>query len=166
MKADKEKFIALVDQNRKIIYKVCNLYCKQADSRDDLAQEITLQLWRAFPSYDANYKLSTWMYRIALNVAISFYRQEKRRIKNAMPLENEIFMLASDENEIHEKESTITQLHQYIAQLDDLNKSIMLLLLEEYSYKEIADIVGITESNVATKINRIKQSLKENFKNQ
>ena len=83
-----------------------------------------------------------------------------------MPLENEIFMLASDENEIHEKESTITQLHQYIAQLDDLNKSIMLLLLEEYSYKEIADIVGITESNVATKINRIKQSLKENFKNQ
>ncbi len=166
MKADKEKFIALVDQNKKIIYKVCNLYCKQADSRDDLAQEITLQLWRAFPSYDANYKLSTWMYRIALNVAISFYRQEKRRIKNAMPLENEIFMLASDENEIHEKESTITQLHQYIAQLDDLNKSIMLLLLEEYSYKEIADIVGITESNVATKINRIKQSLKENFKNQ
>ncbi|MBP6794137.1 MAG: RNA polymerase sigma factor, partial [Saprospiraceae bacterium] len=147
-------------------YKVCNLYCKQADSRDDLAQEITLQLWRAFPSYDANYKLSTWMYRIALNVAISFYRQEKRRIQNAMPLENEIFMLASDENEIHEKESTITQLHQYIAQLDDLNKSIMLLLLEEYSYKEIADIVGITESNVATKINRIKQSLKENFKNQ
>ena len=166
MKADKEKFIALVDQNKKIIYKVCNLYCKQADSRDDLAQEITLQLWRAFPSYDANYKLSTWMYRIALNVATSFYRQEKRRIKNAMPLENEIFMLASDENEIHEKESTITQLHQYIAQLDDLNKSIMLLLLEEYSYKEIADIVGITESNVATKINRIKQSLKENFKNQ
>ncbi len=166
MKADKEKFIALVDQNKKIIYKVCNLYCKQADSRDDLAQEITLQLWRAFPSYDANYKLSTWMYRIALNVAISFYRQEKRRIKNAMPQENEIFMLASDENEIHEKESTITQLHQYIAQLDDLNKSIMLLLLEEYSYKEIADIVGITESNVATKINRIKQSLKENFKNQ
>jgi RNA polymerase sigma-70 factor (ECF subfamily) len=83
-----------------------------------------------------------------------------------MPLENEIFMLASDEEEIHEKESNITQLHQYIAQLDDLNKSIMLLLLEEYSYKEIADIVGITESNVATKINRIKQSLKENFKNQ
>ena len=73
MKADKEKFIALVDQNKKIIYKVCNLYCKQADSRDDLAQEITLQLWRAFPSYDANYKLSTWMYRIALNVACLLY---------------------------------------------------------------------------------------------
>lgn len=166
MKADKEKFIALVDQNKKIIYKVCNLYCKEATSRDDLAQEITLQLWRAFPSYNANYKLSTWMYRIALNVAISFYRQEKRRIKNAMPLENEIFILAPDEEEIHEKESTIAQLHNYIAQLDDLNKSIMLLLLEEYSYKEIAAIVGITETNVATKINRIKQLLKENFKNQ
>jgi len=166
LKADKEKFIALVDQNKKIIYKVCNLYCKEAASRDDLAQEITLQLWRAFPSYNANYKLSTWMYRIALNVAISFYRQEKRRIKKAMPLENEIFILAPDEEEIHEKESTIAQLHNYITQLDDLNKSIMLLLLEEYSYKEIAAIVGITETNVATKINRIKLSLKENFKNQ
>lgn len=166
MKTDKDKFIDLIDQNKKIIYKVCNLYCKQADTRDDLAQEITLQLWRSYPSYDSNYKLSTWMYKIALNVAISFYRQEKKRIKNALPLENEIFIIPTDHDEGQINESTILLLHTYINQLDDLNKSIMLLLLEEYSYREIADIVGITETNVATKISRIKHVLKENFKNQ
>lgn len=166
MKADKEKFIALIEQNKKIIYKVCNLYCNHTDSRDDLAQEITLQLWRALPSYNASYKLSTWMYKIALNVAISFYRQEQKRIKSALPLENGIFIMAPEQDENQTTETTITLLHKYINQLDDLNKSIMLLLLEEFSYKEIAEIVGITETNVATKINRIKLILKENFKNQ
>lgn len=157
-----DQFLFVIQSNKGIIYKVVNAYCKNAEDRKDLVQEIIVQLWRAFEGYREEYKHSTWMYRIALNVAISFYRKEHRRKSIANPISDGIFQFA-DNDITEEKENELGLLQQLIAQLKDLDKALMVLYLEEKSQKEIAQIIGISETNVATKIYRIKNSLKEQF---
>ena len=120
-----------------------------------MVQEIVLQLWRAFDRYNAEYKYSTWVYRIALNVAISFYRKESSRKKISHDLTDAVFDLAEAEDPAA-KEANMQLLQQFIGGLKELDKALMLLYLEERSYKEIARIIGITETNVATKLSRIK----------
>jgi RNA polymerase sigma-70 factor (ECF subfamily) len=160
---EKEKFLALVLEHKKIIYKICHAYCKQAEDRKDLVQEILIQLWKSSGRYDAQYKLSTWIYRIALNVAISFYRSENRRKQNKTYFDEAVLKAVEDENTPHELDSQIELLYRFIDRLDDLNKALMLLYLDRHSYQEISGILGITETNVATKISRIKQKLKKLF---
>jgi RNA polymerase sigma factor (sigma-70 family) len=155
-----EAFIEVLDNHKKIIYKVCNVYCKDVVDREDLAQEITIQLWKAFPKYNETHTFSTWMYRIALNVAISHYRKQQRRVQVVTDTDH----LLDVKNEGEENISHY-QLYEYIHQLNDLNKSIMLLYLEDYNYKEIAEVVGISESNVGTKLHRLKQELINHFTN-
>jgi len=155
-------FLDLIEQHKRIIFKVCNSYCKHQESRKDLAQEIVIQLWKSFGKYDSQYKVSTWMYRIALNVAISFYRREKKYTSTSSITESNIDF-ADDNTSSHDTESNIVQLHQFIDHLDELHKALMILYLDDNSYKDISEVLGITETNVATKINRIKQKLKQQF---
>jgi len=155
-------FLSVIEQNKGIIYKVANAYCANAEDRKDLIQEIIVQLWRSFNRYNNQYKYSTWMYRIALNTAISFYRKENHRRQLSSPLSANILDLAED-NAIPETNTNIGHLQQFIAGLKELDKALMLLYLEEKSQKEIAGITGISETNVSTRIGRIKKILKQKF---
>jgi RNA polymerase sigma factor (sigma-70 family) len=159
---DNKDFLDLLKQHKRIIFKVCNSYCKDPESRKDLTQEIVIQLWKSFRKYDSQYKVSTWMYRIALNVAISFYRREKKHTSTSSIAESTL-AFADDSTSSRDAESNIAQLHHFIDQLDELHKALMILYLDNNSYKDISEVLGITETNVATKINRIKQKLKPQF---
>jgi RNA polymerase sigma factor (sigma-70 family) len=155
-------FLSVIETNKGIIYKVANSYCKDIEDRKDLVQEIVLKLWKSFDSYDENFKHSTWIYRIALNTAISFYRKEKTRKQITNPFSESLFIVADFEDNKQITQSTFF-LNQFISELKELDKALMLLYLEEKSHKEIAEIIGITETNVATKIGRIKNILKQRF---
>jgi len=157
-----DNFLNVIESNKGILYKVANTYCQNNEDRKDLIQEIILQLWKSYANYNETFKCSTWMYRISLNVAISFYRKENSRKRISNPLTTDIFDF-SDTEISEEKEINIGILNQIISELNDLNKALMLLYLEEKSYKEISEIIGITETNVATKIGRIKSKLKKEF---
>jgi RNA polymerase sigma-70 factor (ECF subfamily) len=161
-KSNKEEFLGMLRDHKKLIYKVSSSYCKNPDDRKDLIQEIIIQLWTSFSKYNDQYKLSTWIYRISLNVAISFYRKEAKRRDTASSL-NENIILIVNEDESRELEHNVEILYQCINKLNELNKALMILYLDNNSYREIAEILGITETNVATKINRIKQQLKNHF---
>ena len=168
MEADKkDRFIQTIDEHKKIIYKIVNSYCPKREDRKDLEQEIIIQLWKSFDKYDDTYKYSTWMYRIALNVAISFYRKERKwSLKSDFHNEASIFNLAEENSEDNaELNDQISLLQRFISNLNELNKALMLLYLDEKSHEEIAEILGITKTNVATKISRIKLKLKQEFEN-
>ena len=160
---DKEKFIQILNENKLVLYKVINIYCKESEDRKDLEQEIIIQLWKSFDLYDSQFKISTWIYKIAMNVSISFYRNNLNRKTRTSPLGESIFQVAELQDDsllvIEERKF----LNDFINQLDEFNKEIIILYLENYSYKKIAEIVGISESNVGTKINRLKINLKENY---
>lgn len=155
-------FLSVIEANKGIIYKVANLYCKDKEDRKDLAQEIILKLWKSFDNYNNQFKHSTWIYRVSLNTAISFYRKEKLRQKITAPFCESIFNTAELAENKHTEQS-ILLLNQFIYELKELDKALMLLYLEEKSQKEIAEIIGITETNVATKIGRLKAILKNKF---
>jgi RNA polymerase sigma-70 factor (ECF subfamily) len=155
-------FLSVIEMHKGIIYKVANSYCKDTENKKDLVQEIVLQLWKSFDSYNNQFKHSTWIYRIALNVAISYYRKEERRKEISNPYSEELFKLA-DFDESKELEGHSLLLQQFIANLKELDKALMILYLEEKSHKEISEIIGITETNVATKVGRIKTILKQKF---
>ena len=168
MKANKkERFITVIDKHKKIIYKIVNSYCRNRADRKDLEQEIIIQLWKGFDNYNPDYKYSTWMYRIALNTAISFYRKEKKwYTKNDFFNEDSIFSLAEENGDDElALDKNIKLLQKFIQKLKELDKALMLLYLEEKSYEEIAEILGITKTNVATKISRVKEKLKKEFQN-
>jgi RNA polymerase sigma-70 factor, ECF subfamily len=158
---NKEMFIQLVKENKGIVYKVCNAYCHDKDNRDDLAQEILYNLWKSFLSFRTDLKFSTWMYRIALNVAISFYRKGKKT-KPHFQIYDDMALFEEDEKDIYAQDN-LKLLRKFIDELKEIDKSIILLYLDDKSQKEIAEITGITESNVSTRINRIKYKLKSNF---
>jgi RNA polymerase sigma factor (sigma-70 family) len=158
MPAVQERFQSLLNEHKKILYKVCNVYCKNRDDREDLAQEIVVQLWRSFASFDERCRFSTWMYRIALNVAISSYRRENARTRHVLS-DNDQLLNAIDETANQSDEIRI--LYQYIDGLDPLNRALVLLYLDGNSYLEMAEVLGISETNVATKIGRLKKTMKE-----
>ncbi len=157
-----ELFLSVIESHKGILYKIANSYCKDNEDRNDLIQEIIVQLWKSFETYNDQYKYSTWIYRIALNVAISFYRKENRRKEIAHPITDSILNFA-ETSSTNDTEKNINLLLQFISELKELDKALMLLYLEERSHREIAEIIGISETNVATKIGRIKTILKQKF---
>ncbi len=159
--SERQKFGNLLQQHRKIAYKVANTYCRQSQDRDDLSQEILGQLWRAFPTYDPNRSFSTWMYRIALNVAISFNRSRKRR--PTVSWDGQLHDL-TDAGFVPEIDDQIRELYAFIDRLQPLDRALLLLYLEEHSYCEIAEVLGITVTNVATKISRLKERIRNDLK--
>lgn len=152
------RFEALLHAHRKIVFKVASVYARSADDRHDLAQDIAIQLWRAFPSYDDSRRFSTWLYRVALNVGISFLRREQRLTAPLAPIDAFPGLAAMPADD--DGDERLRALQALIDTLEPLNRALILLLLEERSYAEIADIVGISETNVATRISRIKQQLR------
>jgi RNA polymerase sigma factor (sigma-70 family) len=155
---DQERFQTLMEEHKKILYKVCHSYCRNPGDRDDLVQEIIVQLWRSFRSFDQRVRFSTWMYRIALNVAISFYRRESVRTRHVVP-GSEHLLEAVDQTANRSEEVQV--LYQWIEGLDPLHKALVILYLDGNNYQEIADVLGISQTNVATKINRLKETLRQ-----
>ena len=157
--AARMQFDALLAQHRRIPFKVAGTYVRDPHDRADLAQEIATQAWRAFPAFDAQRAFSTWLYRIALNVAISFQRNERQRERHAVALDEEaLHNVAAQSASVDEER--IQALYGVIDRLGALDRALLLLYLDERSYREIADILGITETNVATKISRLKQRIR------
>lgn len=156
----RDAFGALLQQHRGIVFKVANAYARSAEDRDDLAQEIATQLWRAWPGYDPERRFSTWMYRIALNVGISFLRSDRQRRRHAVPLE-EVDDIADHGAVDHEAAGSLRVLHRFIATLEPLNRALLLLYLDERSTREMAEVLGISESNVTTKISRLRQRIRD-----
>ncbi len=154
-----QQFEELLQRHRKIVHKVANTYCRDPHDRADLAQEIAAQLWRSFRSYDGTRAFSTWMYRIALNVAISFRRDSGRRERRDVPLEHALHDVADTRN-ASANDARVHALYACIERLDPLNRALLLLYLDERSQREIAEILGLTETNVATKIGRLKERLR------
>lgn len=159
---EKETFISVIKEHQNLIYKICFTYCSDAEDRRDLQQEILIQLWNSLSKYDGRVKMSTWLYRVALNAAITFYRSGRKYKSNKQVLDESIISLP-DMNENVELNEQIAMLYQIIEQMNSLEKALILLYLDGNKYKDIAEIMGITETNVATKISRIKQQIKEKF---
>jgi RNA polymerase sigma factor (sigma-70 family) len=156
--AIQERFQNLVEEHKKILYKVCYSYCRNPDDRADLAQEIVIHLWRSFGVFDERKRFSTWMYRIALNVAISFYRRESVRSRHVISGQEHLLEAIGDTGSEPEE---VQLLYRLIEGLDPLNKALVILYLDGHSYQEIADILGISVTNVATKISRLKETLRQ-----
>jgi RNA polymerase sigma factor (sigma-70 family) len=156
---EKELFLQIITQNQGLIHKVCRVYCDTSEDREDLFQEIVAQLWHSFHRFRHESKVSTWMYRVALNTAITHFKKAKRR-PDRDNLQFSNFQMAQDEYD-ETVEQQLKSLHGAIAKLTGIEKSITLLYLEEKGYEEIADIVGITQNYVRVKMNRIKAKLKK-----
>ncbi len=155
-----KEFVAFINGHRKLVYKICRVYCRNNDQIKDVEQEILAQLWIAFPKYNNNYQPSTWIYRIALNTAISCYRREKKHHTNHVDVDQTVFQLAVT-HEDNELEEQIGLLYRIMNDFAELDRALLLLYLDDNSYEEIAKVLGITVTNVATKINRLKQRLKK-----
>lgn len=152
-----QQFIDLLNQHQGIVYKVCNLYMDTPADREDLFQEITYQAFKAFKNFKGQAKFSTWLYRVALNTAITFYRKEKR-LPELLTFE---LLPEAKIDEADPIEEQTQAMYKAIGNLSSIDKAIVMLYLEDYSYQEIGDMVGITANNVAVKMNRIKSKLKE-----
>ena len=157
----KEEFLELLEKNKKLLLKIANVYGKNNEEIKDLVQEITLQLWKSFPDYNPEFAVSTWMYRIALNVSISFYRKEKSRKKLHQNFEQQTHIFYWEEQILDER---FKQLYRLIEQLKAFEKALIVLYLEGKKNPEIAEIMGISATNVSTILNRIKTKLSNNFK--
>jgi RNA polymerase sigma-70 factor (ECF subfamily) len=153
------EFIGLLKEHQKIIYKVCNLYMQSHADKDDLFHEITLQAWKAYANFRGDSKFSTWLYRVALNTAITFYRKEKKNIVFNVETVPEL-----SENIIDHVEEKTKAMYSAIGELSKIDKAIVMLYLEDYTYTQISEIIGITPNNIAVKMNRIKIKLKEQTK--
>ena len=158
-----KEFIELINNNRALIFKVCNLYCSHPESRRDLFQEVVLQLWKSFPGFRKEAANSTWIYRVALNTAISNFRKELKRPEK-QPLTLLEFEIPDISNAT-EKEEGRSMLNQAIAKLTEIEKAVIMLYLDEKTYDEISEIIGISNSNVGVRLNRIKNKLSQLIKN-
>ncbi|WP_113654367.1 RNA polymerase sigma factor [Pedobacter namyangjuensis] len=147
------QFLQLLSQNQGIIGKVCSIYCNHREDYEDLFQEITYQAWKGFASFRGDAKFSTWLYRIALNTAISSFRKRKPNIDFLSEIPDTVTETSTFEED--EKQHLLAA----IKQLNEADRAIIALYLEEMSYQEIAAIIGITENNVGVKITRIKNKL-------
>ncbi len=156
--ADQEYFLSLIDVYQRMLLKICWAYTRTSHDRDDLFQEIIGRLWAAFGNYDRNRKFSTWMYRVALNVAIDFRRRrQSRRIETGRLEDTPDPPSRPDES----KQEQLQELRELLEALNEADRAVLLLCLEGNSYREIAEVIGISESNVGTRLNRLKKSLRQ-----
>ena len=155
---DKQAFLAIIQQHQGILHKLCRLYRDSREDREDLFQEMIYQLWKSYPSFEGNARVSTWMYRIALNTALSAFRKKRPGITYTDTLPD---MPAPPDGDTSIQQD---QLFAALRQLSDAEKAIIALYLEDMSYQEIAGIIGIDENYVGVKLNRIKTRIKNILK--
>ncbi|MDR4894706.1 MULTISPECIES: RNA polymerase sigma factor [Chryseobacterium] len=154
-----QEFIRKIEQHKGILFKISKMYMTEKDDRDDLFQEITYQLWKAFPGFRGESEFSTWLYRISLNTAIIFLKTEKRRSFIAREdFSNQIIV---QEDYDYHKEERLTEMYKAIHQLNPIDKAFIFYYLEDFSGKQIAEQMGISEGNVRVKMNRAKNKLKD-----
>ena len=151
-------FVKLINENQGLIHKVCLMYERDDENRKDLFQEIVLQLWRSFHSYKGEAKITTWMYRIALNTAISSLRKTSSKPEST-DIDDLQFQIAEDGESALRREQ-FQMLETAINQLNEIEKAIVMLYLDEIPYEEIGETIGITQNNVRVKMNRIREKLK------
>ena len=152
------QFVSELESNQNIVHKICTLYTSNRDAHKDLFQEITLQLWKAYPKFRGDSKFSTWMYRVALNTAITLYRKSKRSVQTEN-YDSVIYKIKSDEYD-PTQEAQLKLMYEAVKQLGDIDKALVFLYLEDKNYREISDTLGISEVNARVKMNRIKTKLK------
>ncbi|MGF1584018.1 MAG: RNA polymerase sigma factor [Bacteroidales bacterium] len=157
----KRFFQEKIEQNKGILLKVARAYCQNEEDRQDLLQEMMIQIWQSIHKYNDQYKISTWLYRISLNVAISFYRKNTNRTKKFTVINNQTAQIPIEHK--WENERQLNLLEKFISELKEIDKALMILYLEDKSHVEIAEILGMSVSNVGTKIGRIKDKLKTRF---
>jgi len=152
------KFLLDFEQNQNIVHKVCRIYTTNQDAHNDLFQEVVIQLWKNYSKFRGDSKFSTWMYRVALNTAISLYRKSTRRIKTQNIDDFTYKIKSSDYDDTEEQQ--LKSLYSAIHQLNDIDKALIFLYLEDKPYKEISATLGITSVNARVKMNRAKEKLK------
>lgn len=156
------QFIEKVEASQGVVHKICRMYGQNEAHRKDLFQEIMIQLWKSYPSFRGESQFSSWMYRVALNVAIQDFRKVKKR--KLLFFESQEFIDRSDIAYDHEIEDKFKQLHDAIRHLDGLDKAIVLLHLDGSTNEEIGEVVGISQNYVRVKMNRIKKKLSKTVK--
>ena len=157
-----QRFLALLEEHRRLLYKVARAYGRTAADREDLVQEMAAQAWKSFGRYDGRWRFSTWLYRVALNVAISFQRREATRALHVAPGGDALLEgLGQADPETAED---VALLYKFIDRLDALNRALLLLYLDGQSHAEIGEVLGISPANVSTRVGRLKERLRDDFR--
>lgn len=159
MMGDDREFISLLARHQAVVHKVCCLYMDNAHDREDLFQEVVLQAWKSFGSFRGDAQFPTWLYRVALNTAITYFKKERREEKVLTQLQPESYCEIS-----YREDEQMQAMYKAIASLSKVDKALVALYLEDYDYKTIGEMMGISANNVAVKMNRIKAKLKEESK--
>ncbi|MDT0295671.1 RNA polymerase sigma factor [Mesonia ostreae] len=157
-KETEHTFVKLLEEHQNIVHKICRMYTYDKASHHDLFQEITIQLWKAFPKFRGDSKFSTWMYRVALNTAITLYRKSKRK-PHTQDIEQFNFKIKAEEYD-DTTEQQLKIMYAAIRELNDIDKALVFLYLEGKNYSDISETLGITEVNARVKMNRVKKKLK------
>ncbi len=162
--AKEDRFVLLLEEHKRILYNVANAYCRDPEDRRDLVQEMVIQLWKSFSRYDDRYKFSTWTYRIAMNVAISHLRSATRRSHDTVPIDHiDVIDFAAADQLLGDAGDDYRLLQRLITRLDEMSRALIILYLDGYTHGEIAEILGISSTNVGTRISRTKQKLQNQF---
>jgi len=152
-------FVTDLEKHQNIVHKVCRLYTNNQNAHNDLFQEISIQLWRAYPRFRGEAKFSTWMYRVAINTAITLYRKSKRRVQT-QDFDTVLYKIESTSYDDTEEEQ-LRIMYKAIKRLSDIDKALVFLYLEDKNYKDIAETMGISEVNARVKMNRVKSKLQK-----
>jgi RNA polymerase sigma factor (sigma-70 family) len=156
--AVEKTFVDLLQKHQNIVHKICRLYTNDVDAHNDLFQEISIQLWKAYPKFRGESKFSTWMYRVGLNTSITLYRKSLRRVES-QSIESVAYKISQEEYDDLEDEQ-LKLIYAAIHRLNDIEKGIIFLYLENKNYREISETLGISEVNARVRMNRIKTKLK------
>lgn len=160
METTENKFTQLIQENQGIVHKICRIYTDSPEAHEDLFQEIVLQLWKSFNSFKGESKFSTWMYRVSLNTAITLIRKKNKTIETSS-IDRQSFFDIRSNDEDEEKEERLRMLYSSIKMLNDVERALVLLYLEDLPYRKISETLGITEVNARVKMNRIKDKLRQ-----
>ncbi|WP_026302701.1 RNA polymerase sigma factor [Psychroflexus tropicus] len=157
-KKQEAEFLGLLEKHQNIVHKICRMYTYDEATHKDLFQEISIQLWKAYPKFRAESKFSTWMYRVSLNTAITLYRKKKRNVQT-LPWESFDFKISAEDYD-STLDDNLKLMYAAIKELNDIDKALVLLYLEDKPYTEISETLGISEVNARVKMNRVKTKLK------
>ncbi|PWS29511.1 RNA polymerase subunit sigma-70 [Pedobacter yonginense] len=161
MNTTEQSFLTLINQHKAIIHKISRMYMHGDEERRDLFQEIVLQLWKAYPTFKGHSKFTTWMYRVALNTALVYFKKEIRKVDKS-PLEDGIDLI--DESDGADKEERLAYLYKAVQELNAVEKALIFLFLEDQSHREIAENLGISEVNARVRLSRTKDKLQSIIK--
>ncbi|MCY0979068.1 sigma-70 family RNA polymerase sigma factor [Chryseobacterium wangxinyae] len=153
-----KKFIDVFKENQRIVHKICRIYTDNSEDHEDLFQEITIQLWKSYPGFRGESKFSTWMYQVALNTAMTLFKKTKKQ--HFQQVDISVSCLKIREESYEDDEHKVKEMYHHIYSLTDIEKALIMMYLDNKPYKEIGNILGITEGNARVKMNRAKNNLK------